>query len=287
MKRVKLGNTEIEVSRLGIGTGTAHPSGYCAQAIMDKDELASLLLFSLDCGMNFWDTAFQYKTYPHIRKALRQVNRSDIVLTTKLITSREEDTRKDFHTSLKELNTDYFDVCLLHGVRTERELKIRSGAFEMLLKLKKEGKVRAVGLSSHGLSALQSVLLIPEIDVVWARINYAGLCMDTADLALYDKLASIPILKKMATLIPEKVKSQIRPEAETQTLSPDDCNTVEETLKKIHTRSKGIVGMKVLAEGLINDTKKAIEYVRDLSFVDAFIIGMLNKNEIEKNCKLL
>ncbi|MBI5049804.1 MAG: hypothetical protein HZC11_02740 [Nitrospirae bacterium] len=38
MKKIKLGRTDIEVSRLGIGTGTAHPSGHCAQALMDKKE---------------------------------------------------------------------------------------------------------------------------------------------------------------------------------------------------------------------------------------------------------
>jgi len=31
MKRVELGKTGIEVSRLGIGTGTGLPSGHCAQ----------------------------------------------------------------------------------------------------------------------------------------------------------------------------------------------------------------------------------------------------------------
>ena len=53
MKRVELGKTGIMVSRLGIGTGTGLPSGHCVQALMDKDELARLLLYALDRGINF------------------------------------------------------------------------------------------------------------------------------------------------------------------------------------------------------------------------------------------
>ena len=45
--------------------------------------------------------------------------------------------------------------------------------------------------------------------------------------------------------------------------------------------------MKVLAEGHLGyDAKKAVEYVRDLPFVDSFIIGMMNKKEIEENCRI-
>jgi aryl-alcohol dehydrogenase-like predicted oxidoreductase len=288
MERIRLGRTGIEVSRLGIGTGTTHPSGSFAQALMDKKELADLLLFAFDKGINFWDTAFQYKTYPHFREALRYVKRSDIVLTTKLVTSSEKATLRDFTSSLKELNVDYFDICLLHGVRTKTEFERRLGAFYALFRLKDEGKIRAIGLSSHGLSALQSVLEIPKIDVVWARINYAGLFMDARRLGLYDELATIPWLKKIAKLLPEEIKAAIRPNTGSQRLSPGNFKEVEDTLKKIHAQSKGIVGMKVLAEGhLRNDVKKAIEYVRDLPFIDAFIVGMMSKREIEENCSIL
>ena len=44
--------------------------------------------------------------------------------------------------------------------------------------------------------------------------------------------------------------------------------------------------MKVLAEGqLKDDAQRSVRYVRDLPYVDSFIIGMLNKDEIVENCK--
>jgi predicted aldo/keto reductase-like oxidoreductase len=170
---------------------------------MDKNELSKLLLYALDCGINFWDTAFQYNTYPHIREALKQVSRKDVVLATKLTTANEKETIRDFNITLKDLSTDHIDICLLHGVRTNTELQARYGALSAMVKLKEEGKVRAVGLSSHGLSTLKAVLEMPEMDLVWARINYAGLNMDTDCLGIYDQMASIYWLKKCVKLLPE------------------------------------------------------------------------------------
>ncbi len=288
MERVKLGRTGIEVSRLGIGTGTAHPSGHCAQAMMEKSELAALLHFAYEMGINFWDTAFTYRTYPHIREALKGVRRSDIVLSTKLSTSCEKDTFKDFHSSLKELDIDYFDICLLHGVRTGKEIRRRRGAIDALLRLKEEGKIRAAGLSSHGMSALRSAMIMPEIEVVWARTNYAGLMMDSSHLGLYDELASVPFLKKAVSRLPRWALNYIRPKPGSKRISTMNHAEVLKTLAGIHSRSKGVVGMKVFAEGhLREDPERAVGYVKALPFVDSFIIGMLNRNEIEVNCRIV
>ena len=288
MKKVELGKTGIEVSRLWIGTGTGLPSGHCAQALMDTKELARLLLYSLDCGINHWDAAFQYNTCSHIKEALQQVRRTDVVLTTKFSAAHEKEIIRDFNTTLKDLNVDYVDVCLLHGVRTNTELQMKSGALNAMVKLKKEGKVRAIGLSSHGLSVLKSVLEMPELDLVWARINYAGLNMDSECLGMYDQMASVYWLKKCYKLLPERVKLLIRPKASHEPIAEVERNEVEATLQKIHSQSKGIVGMKVLAEGMLrDDAEKAIKYVNSLSFVDSFIIGMLNKEEIDENCRIV
>ena len=253
MKRVELGKTGIEVSRLGIGTGTGLPSGHCAQALMGKNELVRLLLYALDRGINLWDTAFQYNAYPHIKEGLKQVRRKDVVLATKLTTANEKETIRDFNITLKDLNADYIDVCLLHGVRTNADLQMRSGAFNAMVKLKEEGKVRAVGVSSHGLSALKSVLEMPEMNLVWARVNYAGLNMDTECLGMYDQMASVYWLKKCVKLLPERVKSFIRPKTNLQPIPEDVYIEVMNTLQNIHLQSKGIIGMKVLAEGGVKE----------------------------------
>jgi len=112
--------------------------------------------------------------------------------------------------------------------------------------------------------------------------------MDTGSLGMYDQMASVYWLKKCVKLLPERVKSLIRPKANTQPILEDAHKEVTNTLQNIHSQSKGIVGMKVLAEGeLRNDAEKAVKYVNSLPFVDAFIIGMLNKKEIDENCEIV
>ncbi len=64
---------------------------------------------------------------------------------------------RDFNIPQKDLNIDYVDLCLLDGVRKNVGLQVRSGALNAMLKLNNEGKIRAIGLSSHGLSVLNTV----------------------------------------------------------------------------------------------------------------------------------
>lgn len=256
---------------------------------MNVGELAGLLVFAFEQGIDLWDTAFQYGTDSSIRKALKQIRRSDIILTTKFIASAERDTIRDFEYSLKSLGTDYFDVCLLHAVRTRSEFKKRFGALDAMLRLKDQGKVRAVGFSSHGVSAMKYGLEIPEIDVIWARINHAGLNMDESDLGLYDRLASIPWLKEAVTrFLPENVRSIFHPGSQQSRIMNEDRTAIEDALAAYKSQKMGVVGMKVIAEGVLrDDVKKAIEYAMGLDFLDAFIIGMLNREEILENCRIL
>lgn len=289
MEKVPLGNTGIMVSRLGIGTGTAHPSGKSAQSLMHRDEFIDLLLYAYSRGIDFWDTAYAYDTHEMISYALKRVDRSKIILSTKLSTIKEKDTIKYFEKSLKELNTDYVDICLLHGVRTQRELKTRAEALETLHKLKEKGYIRVVGLSSHGLSALQGALYNEGIEIVFVRINHAWQCMDSSRLGIYDRMASIAVLKTLfKTLVPPSIRSIVRPHTETNFIDRKDRESIVSILKNIHAKKKGIVGMKILAEGnLRHEVKKAVDYVKSLNFIDSFIVGMLSKKEIEEICSLV
>jgi len=284
-----LGRTGIQVSILGFGTGTAHPMGGCAQARMDKKELADLLLFAYEQGINFWDTAHQYGTYPHIREALRQVGRSGIILSTKLTTSGRKDTLRDFHYTLKALGIEYIDICLVHGVRTEGEFNRRYEALETMLELRDQGKIRAVGISSHGIGALKAVARTPEVELLWARINHAGLCMDTSRLCLYERLASLNLVRRFAKVVlPKRVISMARPRPESQRIEDHEYSTVIEILEEIHSRSKGIVGMKVLAEGrLCDQVRDAIGFVASRPFIDAMVIGMVSRDEVIANSRII
>src|SRR5437867_8511254 len=83
MQSVTLGESGIRVSRLCIGTGTNGWGGKSNQTGLGLDGLADLLGYAADRGIRFWDSADQYGSHPHVRKALQRLDRRQIVVTTK------------------------------------------------------------------------------------------------------------------------------------------------------------------------------------------------------------
>ncbi len=286
MRLVKLGQTGISVSRLGMGTGTAHPSGKCFQALMTEQELADVLLYGFERGITFWDCAAQYRTYRHIRCALTSVARHQVTISTKLIVSSADEAEQGLIAALREIKTDYIDICLLHAVRTRGELKRCEGAIEKLVRLKEQGLVRAVGVSCHSTSALEAARDCPDVEAVWCRINHAGLHMDRRP-GLVDRLAALPLLKKKAKMLPAWCIARLRP-GDKPPIREDEYCRVTALLQQLHTAGKGMVGMKIMAQGqLAADPQSAIDYAAGRPFLDSFIIGMLNRSHIDANCRAL
>jgi 1-deoxyxylulose-5-phosphate synthase len=286
MHLVKLGQTGITVSRLGMGTGTAHPSGVCYQTLMREQELADLLLYGFERGITLWDSAAQYRTYRHIRCALKSVQRHEVAISTKLIVSTAQEAERGLVAALREIKTDYIDICLLHAVRTRGELKRCEGAIEKLVRLKERGLIRAVGVSCHGISALEAARDCLDIEVVWCRINHAGLHMDRC-LGLVDRLAAMPLLKKKVKMLPAWCIARLRP-GDKPPIREDEHGRVTALLQQLHAAGKGMVGMKIMAQGrLAADPQSAIDYAAGCCFLDSFIIGMLNRSHIDVNCRAL
>jgi predicted aldo/keto reductase-like oxidoreductase len=191
LPKVVLGDTGLEVSRLSFGTGSNGWQGRSNQSDLGIDQLASLLQLAYEHGVNFWDSADAYGTHPHIARALQYIPRSEVVILTKTLSQKAKQVSGDIARYLKELETDYIDIVLLH-VMTQADWPIRYGeAMAVLSAAQKEGKIRALGVSCHSLSALKACLDTDWCQVVMARINYAGVNMDAAP----EKVG--PILKKL------------------------------------------------------------------------------------------
>jgi len=256
--------------------------------MLDEKTLATVLLYALERGITFWDTALMYDTLRHVGRALRHIARDRVVLATKLTSTTAKGAQRDFELSLKTLGTEYVDICLIHGVRNKSDFRGRRDALNALVKYKQQGAIRIIGLSAHGIEALEAAEQTPEMEVVWARTNYAGLLMDTRTLGLYDTLASIGWVKRLVKLMPRGVVGPIRPDPVTKPVSGENRREVARILQRLHAKGKGVVGMKVMAEGsLAHDPKKAIEYVVRLPYSDAFVIGMLDKREVDENCRIV
>jgi len=111
-----------------------------------------VLKIAFDNGVNYVDTARKYmdgKNEEIVGKALKGRRDKVFVATKTLPTSRAgEDIIRDVETSLKTLETDHIDIIQLHHL-TEKERIFIPETREALLKLKKAGKVRFFGVTTH------------------------------------------------------------------------------------------------------------------------------------------
>jgi len=178
MDYVTLGNTGLTVSRLAFGTGTSGFGGRSEQSALGVDGLARLLQESYERGITFWDAADGYGTHPHLARALQAVPRERVVIATKTMSRSKKDASKDIERFRREIGTDVLDIVLMHFVTTPDWERSCAGAMEALSRAKEQGSVRAVGISSHNLGALQRAATSDWVDIVLARINYAGTNMD-------------------------------------------------------------------------------------------------------------
>ena len=146
------------------------------------------------------------KKYLNSQEALKQIPREKVIIATKFSDTSEKNVDQKIKETVKALKTDYLDICLLHGVRNAFEIKMRSGALKALIKAKEKGYVRSIGLSAHGIGAIEASLTIPEIEVLLARINWSGVSMDAYQEGFLSKLVAIPYVKEVARkIIPKKL----------------------------------------------------------------------------------
>jgi len=181
MQTRKLGNSNLEVSALGLGCmgmsfgyGPAH----------DKQEMIALLHSAVERGVTFFDTAEAYG--PFVNEELLGEGlapfRERVVIATKFgfkngkpgegLDSRPERIRKVAEASLKGLQTDYIDLFYQHRVDPEVPIEDVAGTVKDLIQ---EGKVTHFGLSEAGVQtirrahAVQPVTALQSEYSLWTR----------------------------------------------------------------------------------------------------------------------
>ncbi|MDX5371540.1 MAG: aldo/keto reductase [Pseudomonadaceae bacterium] len=168
-----LGDSSLIVSPLGLGTvklgrdqGVKYPSGF---SIPDDAAARALLQQARELGINLIDTAPAYGVSEERLGPLLRGQREDWVIVSKVGEEFENgQSRFDFspkHTrlsverSLQRLETDRIELVLVHSDGNDVAILRDSGVYETLAELKREGKIRAFGLSGKtvegGLLALE------------------------------------------------------------------------------------------------------------------------------------
>jgi len=122
-------------------------------------ECTNIVKQALDVGYRHIDTAQMYKNEREIGDAVKSsgINRNELFITTKIwYTNLEhDDVLHAVENSLKELQTPYVDLLLVHWPNPQISLK---ETFEAMLLLRDQGKVLNVGVANFPLSLLTEVI---------------------------------------------------------------------------------------------------------------------------------
>ncbi|MDH4128370.1 MAG: aldo/keto reductase [Spirochaetota bacterium] len=196
-----LGKTGLKVSDISFGAG----------GLFDH----KLALRAIELGVNYFDTAPDYgsgKSEINLGKALKEMSgsRNKVVITSKLCrlggypshmyNEKKETYISAVEGSLKRLQTDYIDFILVHalGEKDSNSNEVnRLKDSEMLSaveKLKKDGKIRYVGVSCHNYNAglgggVDYAIDSSKFDLVMLAYNFKGHASDRKTLASIIKLS--------------------------------------------------------------------------------------------------
>ena len=195
---VPLGQTGLKPSRLCMGTGMSGGQRSSNQTRQGREKFQALLASAYERGVRMFDLADLYGSHSYLIPALKGVDRKNFVITSKLWwigggLPEPERPEADVVLArfLKEIQSDYLDILLLHCVSSPNWPTDLRHYMDTLAKLKEKGLVRALGVSCHSVAALEAAAKEPWVDVVYARINHTGASMDGTP----EKV--VPVLKKI------------------------------------------------------------------------------------------
>lgn len=243
-----LGNTGIQCSYLGIGTGIRGQSFGITDLTLNLtgEQFIALLEHAYARGITYFDMADRYGSHPYMRMAMkRSIPREKVMLLSKVWFREAPTVKNDLERMRRELDTDCIDVVLMHCIRKGEENwpETLRPVMDVLEEAKARGHIRAHGVSCHNFAALERVAGEPWCDVVLARINPFGVNMDG------------PVEK------------------------------VVPVLKKIHDAGKGVIGMKILGEGaaeVVAKKEESLRFASESGVVDAMTIGFMNAAQLDE-----
>ncbi|MBJ7900808.1 MAG: aldo/keto reductase [Cyanobacteria bacterium RI_101] len=136
----RFGQTELPLSVFSLGT----------MRCLDSPEiLAQTVKTALEMGINHLETAPSYgKSEAYLGRVLPALPRESFYLTSKILPG--QDLALTLSQSLDRLGLDYLDCLAIHGLNLPEHLDWVREAYPQLRRLRKEGRFRHLGFSSHG-----------------------------------------------------------------------------------------------------------------------------------------
>lgn len=148
MEYTKLGNTEIEVSKVCVGCMSFGQAGTMHDWTLDESESEKMIKHALELGINFFDTANSYSagtSEEYLGRALKKnIARDKVVIASKVYFNEgrltKEAIEREIEGTLKRLGTDYLDLYMIHRFDFDTPIEETMEALHKLVKAGKSGQ---------------------------------------------------------------------------------------------------------------------------------------------------
>lgn len=245
---VTLGKSNIKVTRLAFGTGS---HGGAVQRQLGQENFNALVRHAWDRGIRFYETSDTYDgMHEMLGIALKGIPRDSYQIMSK-ITTDSGDPHERFDDLRKQINSDYFDIMLLHVQQGENWPDRSKRWQDAILEAQHKQIIKARGASVHGLPALRQVPQNEWLQVAMIRMNHKGTKMDS-DGNYWEATGNV-----------------------------DEVVQHTQAAKKA---GMGVISMKLIGEGVFNreDRQKAMRFAFQNAGVDAVTVGYKSPAEIDE-----
>lgn len=180
LSKIPLGTTEMMITRVGLGAWAIGGGGWAyGWGDQDDEDSISAIRHAVESGINWIDTAAVYgigHSEEVVRQALSaipEIDRPHVFTKCGLVSVAGEtearrvgdpkSIKRECDESLRRLDVERIDLYQMHWPAYDVAVEDYWGA---LLDLKDEGKVRAVGLSNHGVDQLESAEKLGHVETM-------------------------------------------------------------------------------------------------------------------------
>lgn len=213
------------------------------QRNLENSIIRENILYGVAHGLNFMDTAQYYGMYDSFSEIDEEVL-SGLELCSKSLADGYDEMREAVTEALDAFKRESIDVFLMHEVRSG-QLVGRKEAWRALQDMKREGLIKAIGLSTHHVDIVESCIGLEGCDVVFAILNHKGMGIRRGQ-------------------------------------NPAPREEMEAALKACHEKGIRTMAMKVFGGGnLTSEYLRSLDYIYSQDYLDTVVLGFASEKEID------